>query len=147
MKLPLVHVDDVVEGLVAAAARPGVCGSIFHLVDPTPVTQRDYIARCQSEASRAPRVNYVPRSLFLALGTVLDIAAKMLGRNLPLTRYRVRSINELTFDCSGAQRRLGWEPMTGVIPHVTTRRQAAGRAGRIEGARSTVSHSGPVATV
>jgi nucleoside-diphosphate-sugar epimerase/predicted dehydrogenase len=146
LKLPLVHVDDVVEGLLAAAARPDVCGSIFHLVDPTPVTQRDYIARCQRETPSAPRVNYLPRLLFLALGTVLDIAAKLLGRNLPLTSYRVRSINELTFDCSAAQRQLGWEPMTGVIPHVTTTLQAAGRAGRIEDARSTVSHSEPVAT-
>jgi nucleoside-diphosphate-sugar epimerase len=136
----------VVEGLLAAAVRPDVCGSIFHLVDPTPVTQRDYIASCQRDAAGAPRVHYVPRPLFLAVGTVLDIAAKRLTRNLPLSSYRVRSINELTFDCSAAQRQLGWEPTTGVIADVTTRRQAAGRAERIEGARSTGSQSEPIAT-
>jgi 2-alkyl-3-oxoalkanoate reductase len=68
LRLPLVHVSDVVEGLLAAATRPDVCGSIFHLVDSTPVTQRDYITRCQEEANGALRVNYVPRTALLAAG-------------------------------------------------------------------------------
>ncbi len=114
LKLPLVHVNDVVEGLLAAATRPHVCGSIFHLVDSTPVTQRDYITRCQEEAKGALQVNYIPRTALLAVGAALDLVGGLLGRNLPLTRYRIRSIKELTFDCSAARRQLGWDPMTGV---------------------------------
>jgi nucleoside-diphosphate-sugar epimerase len=112
LKLPLVHVNDVVEGLLAAATRPDVCGSIFHLVDSAPVTQRDYIARCQEEAKGALRVNYIPRPALLAAGAALDLVGALIRRNLPLTRYRVRSIKELTFDCSAARRQLGWEPMS-----------------------------------
>jgi nucleoside-diphosphate-sugar epimerase len=116
LTLPLVHVNDVVDGLIAAATRPSVSGAVFHLVDATPVTQREYIARCQDEAAGALRVHYVPRALLLAAGALLDIVGALVKRHLPLTRYRVRSINALTFDCSAARRQLGWEPMEGVTP-------------------------------
>jgi predicted dehydrogenase/nucleoside-diphosphate-sugar epimerase len=112
--LPLVHVNDVVDGLLAAATRPDVCGSIFHLVDGTPVSQRDYITRCQEEADGALRVNYIPRTALLAAGSALELVGTLLGRNLPLTSYRVRSVKELIFDCSAALRHLGWSPRTGV---------------------------------
>jgi nucleoside-diphosphate-sugar epimerase len=108
LKLPLVHVNDVVDGLIAAAGRPDVCGSIFHLVDSTPVTQREYIANCREEARGPIRVSYIPRMALLAVGTALDVVGAVVKRNLPLTSYRIRSIRELTFDCSAARRRLGW---------------------------------------
>jgi nucleoside-diphosphate-sugar epimerase len=114
LKLPLVHVNDVVDGLLAAAMRSDACGSIFHLVDSTPVTQRDYIAWCREEGEPALRVNYIPRAALLAAGAALDLVGGLLRRNLPLTSYRIRSIKELRFDCSAARRQLGWEPMTGV---------------------------------
>ncbi len=114
LKLPLVHVNDVVEGLLAAATRPDVCCSIFNLVDSTAVTQRNYITRCQEEAKGALRVTYMPRTALLAAGAALDLMGGLIRQNLPLTCYRVRSIKELTFDCSAARRQLGWEPMTDV---------------------------------
>jgi nucleoside-diphosphate-sugar epimerase len=114
LKVPLVHVDDVVDALIAAATRSHVCGLTFHLVDSTPITQRDYIARCKHRAS------YVPRSALMFLGGALEIVGKLLKRNLPLTRYRVRSIKELNFDCSAAQRHLGWAPRTGVSAERTS---------------------------
>jgi len=113
LNLPLVHVDDVIDGLRAAATRPDVCGSIFHLVDPDRVTQRDYIERCQQEARGSLRVNYVPRTALLAAGTALETLGRVLGRDLPLTRYRIQSIKELTFDCLAARTRLGWQPVAG----------------------------------
>jgi 2-alkyl-3-oxoalkanoate reductase len=115
MNLPLVHVNDVVDALIAAATRPAVRGGIFHLVDPTPVTQRDYIISCQRESRVPIRVSYVPRAVLLTLGAALEVVGGLLGRSVPLTRYRVRSINELNFDCRAAQQRLGWTPKTGVI--------------------------------
>jgi predicted dehydrogenase/nucleoside-diphosphate-sugar epimerase len=110
LHLPLVHVDDVIEGVRAAATRPDVCGRIFHLVDSTPITQRDYIAGCQQEPNGAVGVTYVPRTALLALGGALDVAGQLLRRRLPLTSYRIRSIKALTFDCTAARRQLGWEP-------------------------------------
>jgi predicted dehydrogenase/nucleoside-diphosphate-sugar epimerase len=114
LKLPLVHVDDVVDGLLAAATQSAVCGAIFHLVDSTSVTQRDYIQRRQQEVRGRLRVNYIPRVALLAVGAAFDVAGRVLGRSLPLTSYRIRSIKELTFDCTAARRQLGWKPTTGV---------------------------------
>ena len=87
-----------------------MCGSIFHLVDSTPVTQRDYIAWCRKQQKRALRVHYIPRPALLMAAAALDLLSRVLGRDLPLSRYRIQSINELTFDCSAARRQLGWKP-------------------------------------
>jgi 2-alkyl-3-oxoalkanoate reductase len=127
LKLPLVHVNDVIEGMIAAATRPNVCGAIFHLVDSTPVTQRDYITRCQEEACGSIRASYVPRTMLLTAAAALDLVGTLLKWNLPLTRYRVQSIKELTFDCSAARRQLGWEPMTGVSCERSTALQGTAR--------------------
>jgi nucleoside-diphosphate-sugar epimerase len=113
LKLPLVHLDDVIEGLCAAATRPDVCGSIFHLVGSTPMTQREYIAWCRAEGKAGPGAYYIPRFALLAAGAVLDLASRLLGRPLPLSRYRIQSIKELKFDCSAARIRLGWQPTAG----------------------------------
>jgi predicted dehydrogenase/nucleoside-diphosphate-sugar epimerase len=114
MTLPLVHVHDVVDGLIAAATRPDACGSIFHLVDQTPVIQRDYIAGVRREAKPDLRAHYVPRAALLAAGAALDVVARAIGRRLPLSRYRVQSIKALTFDCTAARQRLGWQTASGV---------------------------------
>jgi nucleoside-diphosphate-sugar epimerase len=116
LQLPLVHVNDVVDGLIASATRPVAPGTIVHLVDPTPVTQRDYIAGCREQASGARRALFVPRALLSAAGAALELVGALVKRSLPLTRYRVRSINALTFDCSAARRQLGWRPGDGVTP-------------------------------
>lgn len=138
LTLPLVHVDDVVEGLVAAATRPDACGSIFHLVDPTPIRQRSYIEECQ-KAQRALRVNYVPRWVLLAAGTVFEVTGALLKRHLPLTRYRIRSIKSLTFDCSAARRQLGWEPRAIVQPLEVRRLPTDNRSASVESSNRATS--------
>jgi nucleoside-diphosphate-sugar epimerase len=47
--------------------------------------------------------------------TGLELLGRLLGRRVPLTRYRLRSIKGIRhFDCSAARDRLGWTPRTGV---------------------------------
>src|SRR4030095_11824748 len=91
-KLPLVHLQDVVGGLVAAATRPDVCGSIFHLVDAPPVSQRDYIDRCRQESGGTLRAHYVPRLALLVAGAALELVGRLVKRNVPLTLYQIQSI-------------------------------------------------------
>lgn len=109
LRCPLVHVDDVVDAMLSAAIRPNVCGSIFHLVDQATVTQDQYIAECRKVLSQPPRVGHVPRSFLLAAGAALEILGRVVKRGVPLTRYRVHAIRELRFDCSAAERQLGWK--------------------------------------
>jgi predicted dehydrogenase/nucleoside-diphosphate-sugar epimerase len=114
LALPLVYIEDVVDALVAAGRRPGVEGSIFHVVDPATVTQDDYIAMCRHYAGDRLRVLRVPRLLLLWMGAALEMVGWMLGRRVPLSRYRIRSINDVRFDCTKAKTVLGWTPRTGV---------------------------------
>lgn len=120
LTLPLVHVNDVVEGLIAAATQPDVCGSVFHLVDSTPLTQRDYIDWCREQRTANLQVHYIPRLALLAAATAFDFVGRLLGRSLPLSRYRIQSIKELTFDCRAAKARLRWKPTTGVAGELST---------------------------
>jgi nucleoside-diphosphate-sugar epimerase/predicted dehydrogenase len=128
LTLPLVHVTDVVDGLLAAATRSDARGSVFHLVDSTPVTQRDYVARCRKEAAHDIGAIYVPRIALLALGAACDFAGHLLGRSLPLTSYGIRSFKPLTFDCAAARQELGWEPRTGVSAEFSTSSERAASA-------------------
>jgi len=112
--LPLVFVEDVVDALVAAAEQDHVCGSIAHLVDPTPVTQREFIGYARRKLGDKVRALYVPPFLLYILASGLELLSKVLKRSVPLTRYRIASIRPLwPFDGSAAERILGWKPRTG----------------------------------
>jgi predicted dehydrogenase/nucleoside-diphosphate-sugar epimerase len=143
LKLPLVEVNDVVGGLLAAAERPGICGRVFQLVDARGLTQRDYIAACRRAAGSGPRATFVPRLTLLALGAALDVVSRIIGRGLPLSVYRVRSIKQLTFDCSAARTELGWRPSAiadVTVPPERQRRRSLSRAALARLARRTQMH-------
>jgi nucleoside-diphosphate-sugar epimerase len=114
LRCPLVFVEDVVDGLLAAATQSDVCGSIFHLVDGTAVTQDEYIEVCRRALRRPPRVAHAPAWLLYTAGAALEVVGRLLKRGVPLSRYRVQSIRELQFDCSAARTKLGWTPAVGV---------------------------------
>ena len=113
--LPLVYADDVVDALLLAAEQPKAVGRIFNIVDTTPVTQQAYLARCQDYLGSELRTLRVPRWLFMALGLGVETLGKLLKREVPLTRYRVRSLRPLgNFNTSAAHAVLGWQPRVGV---------------------------------
>jgi nucleoside-diphosphate-sugar epimerase len=113
-RLPLVHVDDVVDSLLLAATRGAADGSIYQLVDDTPVTQRALTE--QVAAATGLHAVFVPQPLVLVLTQCIELLGRLLRRSVPLTRYRLRSAQaRLTFDSSKAKRELGWAPRTGVI--------------------------------
>jgi len=111
--LPLVYVDDVVDGLVAAATAPEAVGQVIQLVDPAPVTQREFV-----EIARRGRpslqATYVPRWFMMGAARAVEILGSLLKRDMPLSRYRVASLKPpYPFDVSAAQRYLAWTPRVG----------------------------------
>jgi nucleoside-diphosphate-sugar epimerase len=114
LRLPLVYVDDVVSALVSAASVPGIEGRLYHLVDPAPVTQNEYVAMCEAVNRGSLKISHVGRPVLYAAAATLAPLGRLLRRSLPLTRYRIASINELRFDCSRAQQDLSWAPTVGV---------------------------------
>ncbi len=52
--------------------------------------------------------------MFVAQG--VELLGKLLKRDVPLTRYRVRSLRPLAnFDLGAARNLLGWEPRVGLV--------------------------------
>ncbi|MGB9604569.1 MAG: NAD-dependent epimerase/dehydratase family protein [Bryobacteraceae bacterium] len=113
--LPLIYVDDVADALLLAADARVPAGSIFHLADPARITQQEYVEACRKAPGFRIRVHYVPRWMLLLMATGAEWVGRTLKRELPLSRYRVRSLKPLApVDCSAARQALGWQPGVGV---------------------------------
>jgi len=113
--LPLVYIDDVVDALVRAADAPQAVGKLFNIVDTSAVTQEAYLQRAQRKLGAELKRLRVPTWMFLLLGWGVELLGKLLKREVPLTRYRVRSLRPLAnFDTTAAREQLGWTPRVGV---------------------------------
>jgi predicted dehydrogenase/nucleoside-diphosphate-sugar epimerase len=108
--VPLVYIENVVDALMLAATKDLPSGSIFQLVDPEGLRQREYVDyACRSGLPVRP--SYVPAWFLKVAGFGVEMLGKVLKRQVPLTPYRVRSITPLwPCDCTAAHTRLGWEP-------------------------------------
>lgn len=114
MTIPVVYVDDVVDALLLAAEAPGAVGGLFNVVDTAPVTQQEYLDRVRGKLGAELKLLRVPTWTFMTLGFGVEQLGKVLKRDVPLTRYRVRSLRPLAnFDTRAARERLGWTPRVG----------------------------------
>lgn len=112
--LPLVYRGDVVDALLLAAERPAAVGHVFNLVDPLEPSQADYLAHCR-HACPDLRILRAPRWVLMGLALGVELLGRLLRRDVPLTRYRVRSLRPLAnFDGGAAASVLGWSPRIGV---------------------------------
>lgn len=114
-RLPLVYIDDVADALILAAETETPPGSVFHVVDPETVTQREYVEKVRRSLPAPPRVVYVPYAGLWLAAAGIELLGTVLKRSVPLTRYRLASLRPLDVcDCSAARRELGWVPRVGV---------------------------------
>jgi len=113
--LPLVYIDDVVDALLLAGESDAALGHVVNVVDPETTTQEDYLHRCRGKLGSELRVMRVPTGVFMGLASGVEMLGKVLKRDVPLTRYRVRSLHPLSnFDLTAARDTLGWQPRTGL---------------------------------
>lgn len=85
----VIYVDDLVDGLLAAAESPDTPGKLFVLAGPEPVSS-NRMARAIAEAieARPPRFR-APLWPFAVLATVLEFALRPIGVQPPLHRRRL----------------------------------------------------------
>jgi len=108
--VPLVYIENVVDALLLAAQQELPNGSIFQLVDPEGIRQKDYVQWVR-RSGRKVRVWYVPAWLLQCAGAGAVALGKVLRRPAPLSPYRVKSIAPLwPCDCTAAHTQLGWKP-------------------------------------
>ncbi|MEP7311036.1 MAG: NAD-dependent epimerase/dehydratase family protein [Pseudomonadota bacterium] len=127
--LPLVYVDDMVDALLLAGTRPGVIGQTFNIVDPAEVSQREYLQAVASQPGTGIAQRCLPFALMLVAATISEFAGFAFRCEVPLTRYRVRSMRPLAnFDVAAASSILGWQPRVGVRAGMTRTFSGAPRA-------------------
>ena len=113
--LPLIWVEDLVDAILAAADSDLFerNGAAFGGSDPT-VAGRD----CEVLPRRHGKqksVIHAPLSLLYFAAFGANAVFRLLGRNAPLTPYRLRSaIGSRDFDCTAAVKSLSWQPRVGV---------------------------------
>jgi 2-alkyl-3-oxoalkanoate reductase len=111
--LPLVYVEDVVDGMIAAAQRPEATGEVIQLIDSTAVTQNEYLAWALPANPRA-KLRRMPVWLLSFLAFGVEMMGRVMKRKLPLSRYKVNSLRPLwPVNGNKAVKLLGWTPGVG----------------------------------
>lgn len=99
----LVHIGDLVEALILAAAHPDAAGRTLLAAHPQPVSTPRLVEAIRSAVGR-------PRRLFAAPPALLEAGASLVGQGA-----RVRRLTRsLEVDASAFMRDLGWNPRVGL---------------------------------
>lgn len=117
--VPIIHVDDLIDAMLLAAKSKTSSGTIFHLVDPTRITQNDLIRRSQTSADPAGRARHVPWWVVLGIARIVGWLALFLRRGPKAIVYRLKSSAPSgSFNCEFAASELGWKPTTRVAAEI-----------------------------
>jgi nucleoside-diphosphate-sugar epimerase len=112
----LIHVRDLVEGILRAAEAPEAENEVFLLSNRAAWTVSDLLGLIQKSIGRkAVRVR-VPDRVVRFLGAVVEDGAKLAGKRSMFGRDKALEMTQRAWSCSPekARRRLGWEARTPV---------------------------------
>lgn len=111
--LPLTHVDNCADAVVAAALR-GAPGAIFNAVDDDLPSCNQYLAQYRRQVEKL-RVLRLPYALLMFGSRALQSYSRRSKGQLPaiLTPYIVRSMYRPLRYSNAALKAIGWEPAVG----------------------------------
>jgi len=122
-RLPLIHIDDVADAILAAFHSGACRGEVIQIVDPVQPTQNQVLRRIEGPAVK---IVHIPRALLYALGGLSQILLKLLGRKSPLSPYRLKSaLAHRRFESRYAEALLQWQPKLGVDAGISRETGAA----------------------
>ncbi len=106
----LVHVGDLVRGLVLAADSPQAAGQTYHISGEPPCEWSELLAVLGEILGRPVRSLRVPRLLGWCAGAAAEVVSGLLGRPLILSRDKVREAYQGRWVCAVAKaaRELGY---------------------------------------
>ena len=105
-----VYVDDLVDGILLAAAAPDAAGRIFILTGPEHVTIGEFLGHYARMLGVDPPRS-VPTALARNAARVIDAAARVRGQRNELTPAAVDYFNRRgTYSIARAREMLGYEP-------------------------------------
>lgn len=107
----LVYVDDVVDGMLAAAQSDVPTGSVYNLVDSADCDQEQLARTLHQVSGGKIRPRFAPYPLVWSLMLGVDLISLVRQRKLGTARYRLeRTLAPMRFECAAARRDLGWQP-------------------------------------
>jgi nucleoside-diphosphate-sugar epimerase/predicted dehydrogenase len=114
-KLPLVLVEDVAKGLIAAMETPRIEGQSFNLVGDPCLSAQEYLDELdRAGAMRIQRHATSILKFYLAdmMKWVVKVAVRHPERRLPSYRDWKSRTQRAVFDCAEAKTILGWHPVS-----------------------------------
>ena len=111
--LPLIYVDNVVDGILLALTEPAAAGQAYNLVDEPQLDIRSASLQAAAAAGERVRLVPVPASVLAGVAGILESRYERAGSETPprLSRFQVASATrDVRYDARKARRELGWEP-------------------------------------
>lgn len=117
-EVSLIHVRDVVAGLLAAAERDAKSCRTYCLAYPEPATWADVARAIGAAVDRRPRLVSVPLAAGRLIAVAAETAARARGRPAVLNRERVRELSQQRWVCdpSRAMDDIGFSPAVPLAP-------------------------------
>jgi len=114
--IPAIWISDLIDATMSVADKKITDGAIYNLVDPAKLTQDDVVRAYCAATGKKVKFLHVPMWFVKVASWCLEKALGLLGKNSPLTLYRLDSaIGPRVFDCTKARIELDWEPKVGVL--------------------------------
>jgi nucleoside-diphosphate-sugar epimerase/predicted dehydrogenase len=113
VRLPLVHVESVVDALLRLAEAPGAAGRAFNIVDDDQVSKARYVRTLSQASGRKYRCIGIPARPITALAAAAErLRARGRAKWLPkVSADKIRSrCTESLYDCSALRETTGWRP-------------------------------------
>jgi len=112
--LSLVHVDDLVNGCLLAAAHPAAKGKIFFIGGANQYSWGEIRDVSIRALSRRVFTIIIPKAVLPTVGLVSEWIGRLFGVYPPLNREKAREIGKATLMCDSslAMRLIGYEPKT-----------------------------------
>jgi nucleoside-diphosphate-sugar epimerase len=110
--ISIVHVSDLVSGLIQCAQTPDAAGKTFFFANEEPVTWQALYRTVAEEAGASPVEVQVPRALLLGAAWACDAAGAVTGMTTLLNRHKVAMAGPRWWICDSGRARaeLGWMP-------------------------------------
>ena len=114
-KLPLVLVEDVARGIVAAMDAAGIEGRSFNLVADPCLSAQEYLDELDCAGAMRVQRYATPIARFYALDMlkwVVKVAVRHPERRMPSYHDWESRTQKAVFDCTAAKMVLGWRPVS-----------------------------------
>jgi len=113
-RFSVVYVEDLVEGVLVAAASGKAAGRTYFIADPTPVSWRQFVQLAGEILGRKPRLLRVPQPAAWLAALGLEAVARLRGKPSILSRDKIAEARagEWICDVARARSELGFEART-----------------------------------